>query len=190
MVYDAGSEPMGAVGQEETLSDIIIRPEEPEDHAAVRRVNERAFEQPAEADLVDRLRSRGAATLSLVAVRNGEVVGHILFSPVTVESDDETRATALGLGPMAVEPGRQRTGIGSLLVEAGLERCREAGHPGVVVLGHAGYYPRFGFVPASRYGLSSEYDVPDEVFMALELREGAFSGDAAKVRYRPEFDDV
>ncbi len=173
------------------MDDIIIRRERPEDHAAVRQINERAFEQPEEAELVDRLRSRGKAVLSLVAVRDGEIAGHILFSPVAIESSGEiTTGAALGLAPMAVLPELQRLGIGSRLVEAGLEQCRKAGHQGIVVLGHADYYPRFGFVPASRFGLTSEYDVPDEVFMALELRQGAFSGRSGKVRYQPEFAEV
>ena len=172
------------------MTEIIIRREQPEDRAAVHRVHERAFGQPAEADLVDRLRACGQATVSLVAVCRGEVVGHILFSPVTIESGDEGGpAAALGLAPMAVEPEHQRLGIGTRLVEAGLERCREARHAGAVVLGHADYYPRFGFVPASRYGLTSQYDVPDEVFMALELTAGAFAG-GGKVRYHAEFDEL
>ena len=167
----------------------LVRRETPEDLAAIRRVNELAFEQAAEADLVDALRARGKVTISLVAVENDRVVGHILFSPVTIESGDEV-FPALGLGPMAVLPELQRRGIGSMLVSHGLDECRSAGHTSVVVVGHADYYPRFGFVPASRFGLKCEYDVPDNVFMAIELRVGALSGQGGLVKYQSEFNEV
>ena len=168
---------------------LTIRPETPDDIPAIHRVNLEAFGQPAEAELVDRLRERGGFTLSLVAVRDGQVVGHILFSPVRIESPGSS-FEAQGLGPMAVVPGVQREGIGSRLVEAGLEQLRQAGHEVVVVLGHAEYYPRFGFRPSSRYGIRWEKEVPEEVFMVIELRDGALGGRGGVVRYRPEFDEV
>src|SRR5438045_4385701 len=162
---------------------IQIRPERPDDIAAIRRVNERAFDSPAEADLVDLLRERGKVTLSLVAVHAGQVVGHILFSPVVIEATEQSVA-AVGLAPMAVLPEWQNQGVGSLLVKAGLDECRRLGHRAVVVLGHADYYPRFGFVPASRYHVGSEYDVPDEVFMAMELQSEALAACAGTARYQ------
>lgn len=137
--------------------------------------------------MVCRLREGGKVTLSLVAVEDDRVVGHILFSPVTIESEAEVRAAA-GLAPLAVLPELQRSGIGSRLVRAGLEECRNAGHECVVVLGHPDYYPRFGFVPAICYGVRCEFDVPDEAFMVIELREGALRGRAGTARYQPEFD--
>src|SRR5437868_14440298 len=137
---------------------IHIRPEQPDDLAAIRQVNERAFDGPTEADLVDLLRRRGKVTLSLVADHQGQVVGHILFSPVVIEATGQSVA-AVGLAPMAVLPEWQNQGVGSLLVKAGLDECRRLGHQAVVVLGHADYYPRFGFVPASRFHIRSEYDV-------------------------------
>jgi len=150
-------------------------------------VNERAFAQSSEADIVDAVRSAGAMTLSLVALLRGEVVGHILFSPVTVQSPNGN-FDAVGLAPMAVVPELQKNGIGSQLVQRGLAELRAAGHELVVVLGHAAYYRRFGFVKASTYGIRSEYRVPDEVFMALELKPGALRGHVGGVvRYRPEF---
>jgi len=164
----------------------VIRHEKPEDIAAVRHVNEQAFGRPAEANLVDALRSRGQAMLSLVAVEDGRVVGHILFSPVTIESGERT-FSAVGLAPMAVLPELQHRGVGSQLVKAGLDECRKAGCERVVVLGHPEYYPRFGFVPASSFGIRCEYDVPDEVFMAFELREGAMLNCAGIAKYQPEF---
>lgn len=164
-----------------------IRPEQPEDVPAVHQVNSAAFGRDAEARLVDLLWDAGAVVASLVAVEEGEVVGHILFSPVNLDGCDRSIA---GLAPMAVLPGRQREGIGSALVERGLAACRDAGIDAVVVLGHPEYYPRFGFVPASRFGLGCEYPVPDEVFMALELTPGALQDCRGTVRYRPEFSQV
>lgn len=169
---------------------MIVRQERPEDVAGIRHVNEQAFGQPAEADLVDLLRTRGKVVLSLVATQEDLIVGHILFSPVMIESEGEVFDAAVGLAPMAVLPGLQKQGIGSQLVEHGLELCRKSGYECVVVLGHAEYYPRFGFVPASRYGLKCEYDVPDEAFMALELRDGALKGRAGIAKYQPEFKEV
>jgi putative acetyltransferase len=168
---------------------VLVRRERPDDHAAVRQVHERAFGRPNEANLVDALRLRGKAILSLVAVEDNRVVGHILFSPVTIESG-ERAYLAVGLAPMAVLPERQRRGIGSRLVKAGLAKCRNGGYDCVVVLGHPTYYPRFGFVPASRYGIISEYEVPDAAFMILALQEGELSGRGGLARYQPEFHDV
>jgi putative acetyltransferase len=170
-----------------------VRRERPGDVAAIRAVHALAFGGAVEAEIVDALRARGKATLSLVAVDAERVVGHILISPVTItlpsEEDGEARA-ALGLGPMAVLPTHQRQGIGSLLVRAGLAACRDAGHGCVVVLGHPAYYPRFGFEPASRRGVRWEHPVPDEAFMILELRQGGLGGRGGIVRYQPEFGEA
>jgi putative acetyltransferase len=165
---------------------LIIRPETTEDEAAIRHVNEEAFGQKEEAEIIEKLRSRGVLTISLVAVQDNDIVGHIAFSPVKVESEHSS-FEAISLAPMAILPAYQRQGIGSQLVRAGLEECRRIGHELVVVLGHPNYYPRFGFVPASTYGIKSEYDVPDEAFMVLELRQGAYSGRSGIVKYQPEF---
>ena len=166
-----------------------IRAETPEDYSAVRQVNEEAFGSPGEAELVDALRKNTQPYISLVAEVGSRIVGHIFFSPVRIESEVHAPA-ALGLGPMAVLPEYQNQGVGSGLVRRGLEECRKLGHEVVVVLGHPEYYPRFGFVPASRKGLSCEYPVPDEAFMVLELRAGALSGHKGLVRYSPEFSQV
>ncbi|MCP3959870.1 MAG: N-acetyltransferase [bacterium] len=165
-----------------------IRPEIEDDAAAVRAVNEAAFDSPAEANLVAVLREQARPVISLVAEDAGEVVGHILFSPVTLPGHPELHI--MGLAPMAVLPKHQRRGVGSALVRAGIEKCEKLGASAVVVLGHPEYYPRFGFVPAARFGIGCEYDVPEEVFMALELRAGHLADAAGKVRYHAAFGDV
>jgi putative acetyltransferase len=165
---------------------LMIRRETEADHPAVRRVNKLAFNRANEAELVDALRKNVRPYISLVAELEGQVVGHIFFSPVIIESEASS-FTALGLAPMAVLPEKQNQGIGSELVRHGLKTCQSIGHEVVVVLGHPEYYPRFGFVPARQKGLSCEYSVADEVFMVTELKEGALAGRRGMVKYRPEF---
>ncbi|NOH03416.1 MAG: N-acetyltransferase [Chloroflexi bacterium] len=167
-------------------AEIIIRPESPEDIPAIRRVNEQAFGRADEANIVDSLRKRGVVTLSLVAVQDDQIVGHILFSPVTIASETGS-FEAVALGPMAVLPSHQRLGIGSQLVRAGLEKCKKMGQPIVIVLGHPEFYPRFGFKPSRPFGIRWEKDVPDEVFMVAELTEGALNGRGGVVIYQSEF---
>lgn len=168
---------------------ILIRPEQPADIPAIHDVVAQAFQQAfgstAEADLVDNLRANGKAIVSLVAVDDDQIVGHILFSEVTLGD-----ATIIGLAPLAVLPGRQKQGIGALLTNAGIEACRNKRYTAMVVLGHPEYYARFGFVPASGFGITSEYDVRDEVFRVLELQPGGLTNCAGLARYQPEFNAV
>jgi len=152
------------------MSELVIRMETPADIPGVRAVNAEAFDTEAEATLVDALRESGKVTLSLAAILEGEVVGHILFSEIIMEPGG-AEARIVGLAPMAVRPGCQGEGIGSALVRRGLEECRALGYRGVVVLGHPSFYPRFGFTPASEHGVTSTYNAPDEAFMALALDE-------------------
>jgi putative acetyltransferase len=161
---------------------ITVRDEQPADLAAIRAVNDAAFDQPLEGHIVDELRRHDAVRLSLVAEVDGGIVGHILFSPVT-----SAGAEGLGLGPMAVTPAQQRRGVGRALIEAALARLRAAACPFVVVLGHHEYYTRFGFVPASRHGLRCEWDVPDEAFMVHVIDPAATATAVGLIRYRPEF---
>lgn len=168
---------------------IAIRAERPEDAFGVRHVNELAFGQPAEANLVERLRRACTDALSLVAVDDA-VVGHILFTSVVVESAGR-RVLGMGLAPMAVLPERQRQGIGSQLVRGGLDNLHEPGCPFVVVVGHPEYYPRFGFEPASTHGLECQWEgVPDAAFMVLVLDVRTMAGLSGVARYREEFNEV
>ena len=162
-----------------------IRPAEPGDRAGLRVVNVAAFPTPAEAHLVDALRAQARPLVSLVAEEDRAIVGHILFSPVPLPG--HPALVLMGLAPMAVTPARQRAGIGSALVRAGLEACRRLAADAVVLLGHPEYYPRFGFTPGVRSGIGCEYDVPAEAFMVLELRPGALRGASGKVRYHGAF---
>ncbi|MEG4105135.1 N-acetyltransferase [Microcoleus sp. S13_C5] len=163
-----------------------IRTENPEDVEAVRNINIAAFGRENEANLVDKLRGI-ASTFSFVAVQSDRVVGHIFFSPVVVEGKCSRNLSIQGLAPFGVLPNYQRQGIGTLLIQEGLKECGRSGFQAVVVLGHPDFYPRFGFIPASRKGLRCEYDVPDEAFMVLELESGALQDCSGTVKYRSEF---
>jgi putative acetyltransferase len=163
-----------------------IRPSQGSDREAIRAVLAAAFGRPDEAELALRLLAREPACISLVAEREEEIVGHVLFSPVRVEGH-ELAPPPYGLGPLAVLPEHQREGAGSALARAGIEACRKAGAPFLVVLGHPPYYPRFGFVPAMRFGLTFGDAPPRDAFMALELVPGALARVRGPVRYALEF---
>ncbi len=164
---------------------VVIRPETGADQDAIRHVNRLAFGQDDEGRLVDALREGGFVRVSLVAERAGQVVGHILFSDLPIITGDGAVA-ALALAPMAVLPDFQRQGIGSALVQRGLEECRQLGHRIVVVLGHAHFYPRFGFSSKLASHLESPFSGSDS-FMAVELVAGALDGVEGRVQYPPAF---
>ena len=168
---------------------IHIREEEAADRFAIWRVNVESFRREAEADLVNVLRESGIHCISLVAEEGSLVVGHILFSPVELAGDDSD-IRLIGLGPMSVTPALQKNAIGSLLVTEGLQRCLAEGYDAVVVLGYPEYYPRFGFSPAIKYGIRSEYLVPEEVFMVRELRKKSLGKINGTVRYHEAFGSV
>ena len=161
-----------------------IREEKPCDAADIGKLNRRAFGGEAEGRLVDRLRAEGVTIASLVAMVDGKLAGHILFSEVVIETGPgSVRATSLA--PMAVCPELQRRGIGSALVRRGLEICRNNGYAIAIVVGHTGYYPRFGFSPEKAKALRSPFAGP--AFMALEFTPGALEGIAGTVIYPPAF---
>ena len=135
---------------------------------------------------MDTLRRNCGDLLSLVAVAGEQIVGRALFSPVTVETDRE-KVLGMGLGPMAVLPGHQRQGVGTQLIKYGINKLRVDGCPFIIVLGHPEYYPRFGFKPASRHGISSEWQVPDNAFMVLVLDQSKMQGVTGVSKYRSEF---
>ncbi|EMI15772.1 GCN5-related N-acetyltransferase [Rhodopirellula maiorica SM1] len=164
---------------------ITLRPERTEDRQSIWNVNHAAFGNDAEANLVDALRKGGFATVSVVAEIDGEIVGHILFSPVSILTSDQTIA-AVSLAPMAVQPRYQRQGIGSKLVQSGLQSCRDQGCQIAVVLGHPKFYSRFGFSSDLARPLESPFG-GGEAWMAIELVSGALSGVTGSVQYSPPF---
>ena len=169
---------------------IEIREEKKEDYDAVQTVNDRAFGTPEEGRIVNKLRKICPGTLSLVAVSDEKIVGHIFFSPVMIDHQD-TQVVGMGLAPMAVLPEFQNQGIGSSLVKEGLKRIKKTECPFIIVVGHIQYYPRFGFERGSKYGLRCQWDdVPDEAFMALILNISGMSGVSGVARYRDEFDEA
>lgn len=169
---------------------IEIREEKQEDHDAVRFVNDQAFGTPEEGRIVDKLREICKETISLVAVSGEKIVGHIFFSPATIDHQDG-QVVGMGLAPMAVSPEFQKQGIGSLLVKEGIRRIKETDCPFIIVLGHVNYYPRFGFEPASIYGLKCQWEgLPDEAFMVIILNKSVMTGVSGVAKYRSEFDEA
>ena len=162
-----------------------IREEHAGDISEIRELNQQAFGQAQEGNIVDALRSNGAALLSLVATLDDHVVGHILYSPVSLSGVD-----GAALGPMAVLPQHQRQGIGSKLIEEGNRRLKESGCPFIIVVGHANFYPRFGFKRASTCAIACEWEIPDEAFMVLTLDHARMAGVSGLAQYRPEFSTV
>ena len=154
----------------------------------VRRINQLAFEQDDEANVVDRLRRTCDEYLAFVATEGEAIVGHVLFTPVTL---DASSIVGMGLAPAAVDPDHQNGGIGTSLVRHGLKDLRTSGCPFVIVLGHPEYYPRFGFELASAYGVTSQWDgVPGEAFMIQVFNRAAFPETGGTARYRSEFDEA
>jgi putative acetyltransferase len=166
---------------------MIVRPETPSDYETIDELLRSAFGGADESELVRLIRASDnyVPDLTLVAEENGQVVGHIMFSYISLKGDEEFRV--LALAPMAVTPERQRRGIGGALVEAGLERAEERGEPLVILVGHPTYYPRFGFETASRYGIEPpSADIPDAAFMVRRLSQYS-ERQRGRVVYPPAF---
>jgi len=164
----------------------VIRREQQQDIPEIRQVNRLAFGQEQEASIVDKLRENCNSVLSLVALTDGKVVGHILFSPAVIEGK-HGRLVGTGLAPLAVLPEYQRKGIGTELLQTAIARIKRGGCPYIIVIGHPEYYTRFGFERAGRFGISSEWDVPDEAFMILILDKKAMNGITGVAKYRDEW---
>jgi putative acetyltransferase len=170
---------------------LIIGPETKTDYVKITKINDLAFGQKNEGRLVKKLRKNDSfiPDLSLVAEVDGKAAGHILFFPIRI-IDDRSEYESLALAPMAVRPSHQRKGIGSELVRKGIEMCRLKGFMSIIVLGHPEFYPRFGFQPAGKWGITAPFDVPYEAFMALELVGGGLKDIRGMVSYPDEFLDV
>lgn len=168
---------------------IIIRIEREADFSAVYEINSKAFETTVEALLVNKLRKSGIPLISLVSELDDKLVGHILFSQAHIISEN-SRIEIMALAPMAVLPEYQGQSIGSELVKHGLKLCIQNGFKAVAVLGHPEYYPRFGFEPSINLNISCSYDVPEEVFMIMELKRGFLKNVAGQVEYHKLFNEL
>ena len=168
---------------------LTIREEIPEDIKAIDNLNEAAFGQRMEADIVQKIRGNGNIALSLAALQDGQVVGHLLVTPMTLEPPRPSLKIGI-LGPLAVLPQFQRQGFGARLMQAGIAACRELGYDALFLFGHPEYYPRFGFTPATDKGFREEFGAPPEAFMVLELRDGALHDTEGTVRLLPEFSEA
>lgn len=165
-----------------------ITTSKPAEIAVIKDLLDQAFKQPDEGILVEKLFSSEnfIPELSLVTWDNNELIAYLLFTLLHIETAEGLKPT-LALAPIAVTPKLQKQGIGEWLIREGLAKAKDLGHDSVIVLGHAEYYPKFGFQPASKWGIISPFPVPDEVFMALELQENALDGVSGKAIYAKEF---
>lgn len=171
---------------------VTIRQEQKNDYRKTEEVVKEAllneeFSDKKEHELVKRIRECDAfiPELSIVAV-DKEIVGHIMLSKITIEQGGTT-IDSLALAPVSIAPSHQKKGIGGKLITAALEKAKELGYGSVVVLGHPEYYPKFGFERASQWNIKAPFEVPDEVFMVMELRENTLQGVEGIVQYSSAF---
>jgi putative acetyltransferase len=171
---------------------INIRPETKNDYAAIRKVNDLTFERPEEGRLVDNLRQlpEFEPRLSLVAELDGQIIAHALFSPIFIQSKDNEEYPCLSLGPIAVIPEFQNQGVGGKLIEAGHRAALELDYTAVLLLGHPGYYPRFGYLPADKWKISNPWKIDGDPWMAIELIKGALDGRAGLAVYPQAFNEA
>ena len=172
--------------------EIEIRKETKNDFSDVYNLNEVAFEQDAESKLIGLLREREdfIPELSNVALIDNNIVGHILFTKIIISDNNGNEFDSLALAPMAVIPEFQGRGVGGKLIKNGLNTARSLGYKSVIVLGHKDYYPKFGFEMASKWNIKAPFNVPDEVFMAIELVENSLENVSGIVKYPKEFEEV
>lgn len=169
----------------ELISACEIRAEDPSDSDAIGDVHTHAFRRDAEARLVELLRAHHQSVISLIAVCGDEVAGHVMFSPIAIEKSPEG-FRGVALGPIAVRPEFQNNGIGTKLVQAGIDGCRRAGYDVIFVLGNPDFWQRFGFAQAIKYGICSEYNA-EHSFLSLEINAGMVPKIKGLVRYSTEF---
>jgi predicted N-acetyltransferase YhbS len=172
--------------------ELKIRQENNPEYNEVYKINKLAFGEEGEAKLVELLRNSKAFVpeLSLVAMIGNKIVGHILFTKIKIINNNQNEFESLALAPMAVKPEFQKKGIGGELIKVGLDKAREMNFKSVIVLGHENYYPRFGFEPTKKWGITAPYDVPINAFMGLELVADGLKGVKGIVQYPKEFDKV
>ena len=170
---------------------IKLRPEQPGDYQGITRVNDIAFKRKAEGKLIEELRKADNydSNLSIVAETEAEIIGHILFTPVSIKNKGH-HYKSLALAPMSVLPEFQKRNVGKLLVIFGLQIAKESGYESVIVLGHPSYYPKLGFKRASKWSIKSPFPAPDEAFMAIELFPGSLDGISGQVIFPSAFDNV
>lgn len=171
--------------------DVSIRYERKNDYDQIKKINDLAFNQKNEGEMIEALRKKSDYNylLSLVAEIKDKIVGHILFYPIKIKKNKE-KFTVLSLGPIAVHPEYQNKGIGSKLIKRGLKIAKRLDFRVVIVVGHPKYYPRFGFTPAKNWGIKLPFDVPDDVFLALELKENALKNCSGIVELPKEYFDA
>lgn len=170
------------------MDKINIRKEKQSDYYQVFEIHQKAFGQKDESRIVENIRKSKefVPELSLVAEIENNIVGHILFSKISISGKSKNKET-LSLAPMAVLPEWQRKGIGEQLIRAGFQKALELGFDSVIVLGHPEYYPKFGFRKASKWGITCPFEVPEAAFMAIELEKEALQNCDGKVVYPPAF---
>lgn len=171
---------------------LTIRQESKADYKKIYELNLLAFEEKEEAVLVDLLRENDEfiPQLSLVALLNNEIVGHILFTIIKIIDDNENEHESLALAPMAVLPKYQKKGIGGKLINKGLSIATNLNFKSVIVLGHEHYYPKFGFVPTSKWNIKPPFEVPTNAFMGIELVNNSLDNVSGIVKYPKEFEEV
>lgn len=171
--------------------DILIRNERKNDYDQITKINDLAFGQKNEGKMIEALRKTSDYNylLSLVAEIKHKIVGHILFYPIKIRNK-ANKCTVLSLAPIAVHPEYQNKGIGSKLIKRGLDIAKKLDFKVVIVVGHPKYYPRFGFTPAKNWGIKLPFDVPDDVFLALELKENTLKNCSGIVEFPKEYFDA